>query len=195
MPPRTKAKVITPDGDPVDPELDAVDALADFDPEQLDEIAIPDALVFQSDESAAEERKTDPGTPFEFDGNRYIAYRPKDAVMVTLLAAGSMNATMADQVQAVLQWLDHCLEPLAKMALQRRIYDRDDHLEWEDLAAVMTGLLQHWEDQDLTREERRSKQLKAERQKALETARASRAKAEVASVAGRGAASRPRSRR
>ncbi len=191
-----KPKVITPEGEPVADDLDeTADALENFDPEQLEDIELPEALVFHSDENAAAERKEDPGTPFEFDGKRYVAYRPKDAVMVTLLAAGSMNATMADQVQCVLQWLDHCLEPIAKMELQRRIYDRHDHLEWEDLTRVMIGLLKHWEGADMTREERRAALAKEKRQQALSAGRAAKTKAATASSAGRAGATRARGTR
>lgn len=154
---RSLPKVIDPDGSPVDdaPDLDEEDeTLPAAVP--LEEAEIPEALVFHSDAEAQEARAVDPGTPFEFDGKRYRAYRPKDAVMVTLLAASSNNATMADQVQAVMLWLSHCLEPVATMALQNRIYDRTDHLEWDDLAGIMVQLLKHWEAADANRATRRA---------------------------------------
>lgn len=177
-----KPKVITQDGEEV---ADTGAQLAELGDPPLEAPPIPDDLIFHSDEEAAKEREEDPGTPFQFDGKRYVAYRPKDAVMVTLLAAGSMNATMADQVQACLQWLDHCLDPIAKMELQRRIYDREDHLEWEDLAAIMTGLLHHWEKDETSREERREALKIARREQALDNARGPRTRAAAASGNGR----------
>ncbi len=137
-----------------DPEVD------DFDVEDAE---VPDSLVFTSDFEAKEARDTDEGTVFEFDGRRFRAFKPKDTVMVTLIAATSSTSTVADQVDAVLKWLDHCLEPVAKMHLQNRLYDRDDPIEWDDLAGVMLALLDHWDGSG--RAERRGRK-KALREKA-----------------------------
>jgi hypothetical protein len=156
-----------------DPEYD------DFDVEDAE---VPDTLVFTSDTDAKEKRDTDPGTVFEFDGRRFRAFKPKDTVMVTLIAASSSTATVADQVDAVLKWLDHCLEPAAKMHLQNRLYDRDDKIEWDDLASVMLALLEYWDDSGRM-ERRRRKQAMRERTDAA-NARAGRGAEGRAAVAG-----------
>lgn len=163
---RSRTKVITPDGEPdehtgPDTDEDLTDEAPDEDEDDEDdaELVVPEELTFESDAEAREDRAEDPGTPFMFDGKTYLAYRPKDAVMVTLMAAGSSGATVGDQVQAVLRWLDHCLEPTAQMALSNRIYDREDKLEWDDLAEVMLKLLAYWEAHPIggNRSERRAK--------------------------------------
>lgn len=139
-------KVITPDGDAVEDPAELVDEEDQGQDEEddLEEAAIPAELRFVSDAEAREDREADPGTVFEFDGRRYRAFKPKDAVMVTLIAANSDRASDTDRVNAVIRWLDHCLEDSAKHELSSRIYDREDKLEWEDLAAIMTSLLQYW---------------------------------------------------
>lgn len=163
MPPttrsRAKPKVITEDGEPVDGDGELLDATGDADQAEfvdVDDADIPESLVFHSDTEAQEKRETDPGTVFEFDGRRFRAFKPKDTVLVTMVGAASANATVADQVDAVTRFLNHCLEPVAKMHLQNRLYDRDDRLEWQDLAEIMIALLDHWDARP--REERRAKQ-------------------------------------
>lgn len=169
--PRKKPVVITEEGDLVDEvdEQELRDEAAlesheddpDYDDFDADEVEVPEALTFTSDFDAQEKRENDPGTVFEFDGRRFRAFKPKDTVMVTLIAASSSTSTVADQVDAVLKWLDHCLEPAAKMHLQNRLYDRDDPIEWDDLANVMLALLDHW---DVEEDGRRSGNRRARRE-------------------------------
>src|ERR1051325_1900736 len=149
-------RVIDESGAPVDDEPRDDDA-----PVALDDVEVAEALVFTTtpDEDAADVEVK--ATVFELDGQRYRAFRPKQTVMVILLAATSRGAALAEQCQAVLTWLDHCLDPVAQMQLQNRLYDRNDNLQFEDLVDVMLGLMDRWDAEAtaaLSREERRSRE-------------------------------------
>lgn len=78
--------------------------------------------------------------PFELDGESFVARKPKDSILIYLTAAASDNATDADRMYAVMQFINGCLTPAAQARIQSRLRDYDDDLELDDLVDLMEDL-------------------------------------------------------
>lgn len=78
--------------------------------------------------------------PFELDGERFTARKPKDSILIYLTAAASENASDADRMYAVMQFINGCLTPAAQARIQARLRDYDDDLELDDLVDLMNDL-------------------------------------------------------
>jgi hypothetical protein len=162
---RAPAKKAAPRRAPARPAavvLQAADA-ADLDvviDETADDPALADvplALSFTTPaDPEAQERRDDPGTPFDLDGERYLAFRPKRSVRAMLFSAAAQGASDAERIRAVLTWMDACLSPLAAMRINARLLDRTDDLGIDHLVDLMNGLTAYWDKQEGSRADRRS---------------------------------------
>lgn len=84
---------------------------------------------------------------FKLDGEKFIARKPKDSVMVYLTAASSDQASTADQMYATMQFINGCLTPAAQQRIQSRLRDWDDDLELDDLAELMQDLAKRFAEE------------------------------------------------
>lgn len=107
-------------------------------------VAVPDELVFASDQAAHDDRAEDPGTAFQVDGETFLCFRPKDSVVAMLAATAAPGASTAEQIHGVLTWFDACLEPSAQWKLRSRLVDRHDALELNDLTKVIEAMHKRW---------------------------------------------------
>jgi hypothetical protein len=113
---------------------------------ELADAAVPASLSFNTPEDPeAEARRNDPGTPFDLDGERFLAFEPKKAVRAMLFSAAAQGASDADRIHAVLTWCDASLSPLANMRIKARLLDRTDSLSVDHLVDIMNGLTDYWD--------------------------------------------------
>jgi hypothetical protein len=78
--------------------------------------------------------------PFELDGEKYVARKPKDSVLVFLAAAQSDSASDADKVYAVMEFLRGSLTIASQQRIQSRLRDFEDPLEIPDLMPIITDV-------------------------------------------------------
>lgn len=83
-----------------------------------------------------------PDVPFTLDDREYIAHSPKRAAWGAMIAAKAGGP--AELFQAVGMFLDACLTPEDRYALERRLRDQDDDLDLDDLIAVVEALTEEW---------------------------------------------------
>jgi hypothetical protein len=84
-----------------------------------------------------------PDVEFTLDEREYTAQAPKKAAWGVLV--GAINNRSADSFQAAMAFLDACLDIPDQMFLERRLRDRDDHLDIDDLLEIVEALCEEWE--------------------------------------------------
>lgn len=85
-----------------------------------------------------------PDIEFTLDGETYIARMPKPAVFAYLTAASARGATTADQIKAVLDFIEAVLEPDSRARFRSRLLDPEDELELEDGIDLLRYLQEEW---------------------------------------------------
>lgn len=82
--------------------------------------------------------------PFDLDGERYTIRKPKESVLIYLVAAVSESATTADQLQSVIQFINACFTPHGQARIQHRLRDPQDDLELSDLLPPLFDFARKW---------------------------------------------------
>jgi len=134
-----------------------VDVVVDETADVPELAGVAPALSFTTPfDPEAAERAADPGTPFELDGETFLAFKPKKSVRAMLFSAAAQGASDAERIRAVLTWMDACLSDLAALRINQRLLDRTDSLGIDHLVDLMNSLTAHWDAQE-SRAGRRAK--------------------------------------
>jgi hypothetical protein len=111
--------------------------------EEVAGTVVSDELVFTTTTKEPQHDTDAAGVPFTVDGATYYARRPRKLaeVMAALSRSAARRATVADQVWAVMEFLDRVIEPESARLLMER-YDNDaDDFGLEDLLGIMQALV------------------------------------------------------
>jgi hypothetical protein len=118
-------------------------------PDDEDETAIPEALVFSTGDAFTDEELEDL-TPeeevqeFEVDGMILVATKPEQGAFTLILGALSNAATIADRTNAILQFVQSSLDEPSRMYVMNRLLAKHDKFDVELLAKIVNQLLVKW---------------------------------------------------
>ena len=97
---------------------------------------------------AAENDETEVEKPVEFKikgGDEvYRAYRPTPGQTVMLFARLDKLASVTEQTAAMIDYFFDCLDEQSHRTLARKLMDRDDPFEIEDISEINTWLMEEW---------------------------------------------------
>lgn len=85
-----------------------------------------------------------PDVPFKLDGDEYLARGPKGTQLAYLMAGASSYKTDADRIASLLDFFEEVLIEPGKARLRRRMLDRDDPLDLDDVVPVFEHLIETW---------------------------------------------------
>ncbi|MFJ2774661.1 hypothetical protein [Streptomyces sp. NPDC087300] len=97
-------------------------------------------LVYETTERV----RVRPEKTFVFDGREITATCPKQAVWADLLAAEDEDATDSEVFRAVRTFLLTSLDDDDSQWFRRRLRDRRDSLEYDDIAPLLHDLIEIW---------------------------------------------------
>ncbi|MFF3665473.1 hypothetical protein [Microtetraspora malaysiensis] len=112
--------------------------------EELAGVVVADDLVFTTTAKDSEPGDLDERRiPFKVDGEVYYAVRPRKLaeVMTMMSRAAARRASVADQVFAVMEFLDKVITPESASRLMDRYDDDADDFGVEELMAIMERLV------------------------------------------------------
>lgn len=81
---------------------------------------------------------------FKIDDGTYRTVTPKKTQLVWLVAAGSTHSSEADQVAAVVDFIDGILEPDSARRFRTRLLKPGDPLDVEHVVAIMEWMIEEW---------------------------------------------------
>jgi len=88
----------------------------------------------------------DGAEPIEFkvDGETYTAYPPSPGQLALLIAAQAKNREPEESIAAVIDFLDGILDEDAQAMFRRRLLDRNDPFDFDNVEQIMEGLIEEW---------------------------------------------------
>ena len=104
---------------------------------------IPDELTFTTPEPDEDEPEPE-SAAFRLDGKVYYAYKPSDGQWTMLLSSLDPHATVGQRANAVLSFIQACVDEPTWMLLHHRLTDRADKFDVNVLADVVTALINRW---------------------------------------------------
>lgn len=93
----------------------------------------------------AEETDLDEGKiEFEVDGFACTAYRPTEGQFAILMASTGRHSSMDDMVAGIINFVDGMLDDTSSAHLMKRLMDRKDKFELENVQEIMEWLIEEW---------------------------------------------------
>jgi len=88
----------------------------------------------------------DGAEPIEFmvDGEQYTAYPPTPGQMALLVSAQAKNRDPGESIAAIIDFLDGILDENAQADFRKRLLDREDPFDFDNVEQIMEGLIEEW---------------------------------------------------
>lgn len=81
---------------------------------------------------------------FTVDGEEFTAYPPSAGQLALLMAGQAKNREVEESVAAIIDFLDGILDEHAQEVFRRRMLDRNDPFDFDNVEAIMEGLVEEW---------------------------------------------------
>lgn len=81
---------------------------------------------------------------FSVDGIEYMAYPPSPGQLALLISAQAKNREPEESIAAIIDFLDGILDENAQADFRRRLLDRDDPFDFDNVETIMEGLIEEW---------------------------------------------------
>lgn len=112
------------------------------DAEVVDDVDdVPIELQFTSDTG---ERRNPETVPIKINGERFTLTQPSDTLIYLLAGSFSAAASVGEQVRAMMELLDVCLDPAGIEYMRRLITSSDNSFDDELLGTLTAVILETW---------------------------------------------------
>lgn len=81
---------------------------------------------------------------FTLDGEEFTAYPPTTGQMALMLSTQADSRDVATQVAGLIDFLDGILDEHGQETFRRRLLDRDDPFDFDDVNMILDGLVEEW---------------------------------------------------
>lgn len=81
---------------------------------------------------------------FKIDGEEFTAYPPSPGQMAMLIQAQADSRDVTESIAAIIDFLDGILDEEAQKMFRRRLLDRNDPFDFDNVNELVEGLVEEW---------------------------------------------------